>query len=534
MGHPVWATRLVYLVTSGSGCGGAFPTCSFPILTPGQVTPVGINTAAAYDTGTIMVQIDSTSASYTWGSTDSAVSVANGLAAAINKADGGFLTATVSCGTTIKLSSTGTGVATNWPVTITVSDPGKGSFPNTFAAYAGSEMLGGQNGAPPMSSAYAQLVYTPSGQKLATVQNGTLVSAAIPLTGGTAVYNASGFSYFRHKDWLGSSRLATTWDHQIYSKTNYAPFGETYNEAGTQDRSFTGQDQDASPGMFDFLFRKYDPVTGRWLSPDPSGWAAVSALNPQSLNRYAYVLNNPMSLTDPDGLDCVYQNEGSYSATNEQVSCSGTNGIYVPGTITNFSFNNGALTQIDYTTSGLANFGQFSITDSTTVNVAPGGAIACYMDASCITPGLSSSDAPNFQSAQSAQSVPNAPNHGFNTKTYNTCLNNFNQTGVGKVTNFFSLASPLLGPERMHSTIEDVGGTALKFGAYQGLRYLEANSTQALTALGSGAVADIIHFVAADIVAPVAGVATGLQVGVHAACAAYSTPSLVPYLPPTF
>jgi hypothetical protein len=34
----------------------------------------------------------------------------------------------------------------------------------------------------------------------------------IPLPGGsTAVYNASGVNFIRHKDWLGSSRLATTW-----------------------------------------------------------------------------------------------------------------------------------------------------------------------------------------------------------------------------------------------------------------------------------------------------------------------------------
>jgi hypothetical protein len=127
-----------------------------------------------------------------------------------------------------------------------------------------------------------------------------------------------------------------------------------------------------------------------------------------------------------------------------------------------------------------------------------------------------------------------ATNKGFNRQAYNTCLNNFNQTTAGKVVNFFSLASPLLGPERLHATVEDVGGTALKFGAYQGLRYLENNSTQVITALGSGVVADAIHFIAADVVAPVAAVSTGVQVGVHAACAAYSTPSLQPYLPPTF
>ena len=134
-----------------------------------------------------------------------------------------------------------------------------------------------------------------------------LNAPAIPLPGGgTAVYNGSGLNYIRHTDWLGSSRLATTWAHAVYSKEAYAPFGETYNEAGTGDRSFTGQDQDVvtgsgATGVYDYLFRKYDPSAGRWLSPDPAGWQAVSLHDPQSFDRYAYVENQPMSATDPDG-----------------------------------------------------------------------------------------------------------------------------------------------------------------------------------------------------------------------------------------
>lgn len=119
--------------------------------------------------------------------------------------------------------------------------------------------------------------------------------------------NAAGLSYIRHKDWLGSSRLATTWAHQVYAKEAYAPFGETYHEAGTADRSFTGQDQDTSSGVFDYIFRKQDPTSGRWLSPDPVGWDSATLEFPQTLNRYAYVVNNPMSLTDPNGLHCAEQ-----------------------------------------------------------------------------------------------------------------------------------------------------------------------------------------------------------------------------------
>jgi RHS repeat-associated protein len=157
-------------------------------------------------------------------------------------------------------------------------------------------------------STYTQFVFRPSGNMLA-VYRGGLVKGLIPLAGeGTAIYNAGGLSYIRHQDWLGSSRLATTWAHAVYSKTAYAPFGETYNEALTPDRSFTGQDQDVQTGsggngVYDFLFRKYDPSAGRWMSPDPYAWGAVSPDSPQSLNRYAYALNQPMTLTDPLGWD---------------------------------------------------------------------------------------------------------------------------------------------------------------------------------------------------------------------------------------
>lgn len=60
-------------------------------------------------------------------------------------------------------------------------------------------------------------------------------------------------------------------------------------------------------GLYDFMFREYNPVHGRWISPDPAGIAAVSLVNPQSWNRYAYVGNSPCDHTDPFGLaDCMF------------------------------------------------------------------------------------------------------------------------------------------------------------------------------------------------------------------------------------
>src|SRR3989442_1539845 len=164
-------------------------------------------------------------------------------------------------------------------------------------------------------SSYTQIVYGPQGSKLALMNGQTLSKAFVPLPGGaTAVYNSSGLAYYRHPDWLGSSRFASTPGRAMYFDGAYAPYGENYAEAGTTDRSFTGQNQDTASAvypLYDFLFREHHPTQGRWISPDPLGG---SVFNPQSLNRYAYVLNNPTNLIDLLGL-CP---KGTHPATIQE------------------------------------------------------------------------------------------------------------------------------------------------------------------------------------------------------------------------
>ncbi len=156
-----------------------------------------------------------------------------------------------------------------------------------------------------------EIVYGPSGAKLALMNGSTLTKAFVPLPGGvTAVYNSSGLQYYRHPDWLGSSRLASTTSRTSYYDVAYAPFGEPYAGSGTQDLSFTGQNQDTESGevpggaggLYDFLYREHAAGQGRWLSPDPSGLAAATPSDPQSWNRYAYFGNRPLNSVDPLGL----------------------------------------------------------------------------------------------------------------------------------------------------------------------------------------------------------------------------------------
>lgn len=152
------------------------------------------------------------------------------------------------------------------------------------------------------SGAYTEIVYGPGGGKLALMNGQSLVKAFVPLPGGvTAVYTSSGLDHYRHSDWLGSARLTSSPSRTYVSSVAYAPYAEPYASSGTQDLSFTGEGQDTVSDDYDFLFREYS-IQGRWPSPDPAGLVAVDPSNPQSWNRYAYIMGNPLALTDPLGL----------------------------------------------------------------------------------------------------------------------------------------------------------------------------------------------------------------------------------------
>ncbi len=169
-------------------------------------------------------------------------------------------------------------------------------------------------------AAHTQIVYAPYGMKLALMNGQTFVNAFVKLPGGArAVYSSAGLAYYRHSDHLGSSRLSTTTGRAKYYDVAYAPYGEEYNGSGTQDLAFTDQNQDTvkngwSTNLYDFMFREYRTGHGRWTSPDPAGLGAANPENPQSWNRYAYVLNSPTSLIDPWGLreDCITKTTNYY------------------------------------------------------------------------------------------------------------------------------------------------------------------------------------------------------------------------------
>jgi RHS repeat-associated protein len=61
---------------------------------------------------------------------------------------------------------------------------------------------------------------------------------------------------------------------------------------------YTDQILDVDTGLYYYNARNYDPELGRFIQADT---IVPSAANPQSLNRYSYVYNNPLNHIDPTG-----------------------------------------------------------------------------------------------------------------------------------------------------------------------------------------------------------------------------------------
>lgn len=129
--------------------------------------------------------------------------------------------------------------------------------------------------------------------------NGNLVKAYIRLDGQPmAMIVADGGIYYYHNDHLGTPQKMTDGNGAVVWEANYLPFGraDVTIETVQNNLRFPGQYYDQETGLHYNYHRYYDPRTGRYLKADPIGLAG-------GINLYAYVLNNPVNLSDPWGLD---------------------------------------------------------------------------------------------------------------------------------------------------------------------------------------------------------------------------------------
>ena len=108
--------------------------------------------------------------------------------------------------------------------------------------------------------------------------------------------------YFCHQDHLGSSSVLSDHAGNRVEHYEYSAFGrERYNDPAASfpvSQRFTGQVLDAETGLYYYGSRYYDPELARFIQPDT---LIPDVSNPQSWNRYAYTLNNPLKYVDPTG-----------------------------------------------------------------------------------------------------------------------------------------------------------------------------------------------------------------------------------------
>ena len=179
----------------------------------------------------------------------------------------------------------------------------------------------------------ASYLYDPEGQRVAANVNGTNKYFAHDLAGHLAWTNY--LSGGPEEVWLNGRHFGSVYanpdlslNHVVYSMVDAVgteraqfdsnqhlvasftsnPFGDNQQTTagGNSDTvHFTGKERDAESGLDYFGARYYASSMGRWMSPDwsakqdPVPYAKLD--NPQSLNLYGYVGNNPLSMADPDG-----------------------------------------------------------------------------------------------------------------------------------------------------------------------------------------------------------------------------------------
>jgi len=117
--------------------------------------------------------------------------------------------------------------------------------------------------------------------------------------------------YYICRDYLGSIHVVTDEYGEIVQEVSFDPWGRLRNAQTHQlyaigseprlflgNRGFTGHEHLQRFGLINMNARLYDPLVGRFLSPDPFVQAPGFT---QSFNRYSYAWNNPLKFIDPSG-----------------------------------------------------------------------------------------------------------------------------------------------------------------------------------------------------------------------------------------
>jgi RHS repeat-associated protein len=183
---------------------------------------------------------------------------------------------------------------------------------NTYTYDGANRLVGVVTGSSTVTYAYDGM-----GNRLQQTENGVTTTYTLDLAGslsqvlsdGTNTYlygngriaqeNAQGRQYFLG-DSLGSVRQLVDENGLVTLAKRYDPYGNVIQSVGEGESAFgfTGEDQDTTNNLIYLRARYYSTGQSRFLSKD--SWKGNYEL-PETLNSYAYGVNNPVLYTDPTG-----------------------------------------------------------------------------------------------------------------------------------------------------------------------------------------------------------------------------------------
>jgi len=111
-----------------------------------------------------------------------------------------------------------------------------------------------------------------------------------------------GATYYLSYDQVGSLRVVADASGNVVKRIDYDSFGNIINDTNPLFDirfGFAGGLHDRDTGLVRFGFRDYDPDVGRWTAKDPLFFSGADS------DLYRYVFNDPINLTDPEGLFCI-------------------------------------------------------------------------------------------------------------------------------------------------------------------------------------------------------------------------------------
>ncbi|MGA8908099.1 MAG: RHS repeat-associated core domain-containing protein, partial [Acidobacteriaceae bacterium] len=156
-------------------------------------------------------------------------------------------------------------------------------------------------------TANANYVRDQSGNQLSQFDgSGNWVHTNIYANGALIATDDTTETHFYLNDWMGTRRVQTNYAGAVEQNCSSLPYGdaETCGPTPTENL-YTGKERDSESGNDYFGARYYASTMGRFLSPDwsakeePVPYAKMD--DPQTLNLYSYMRNNPLGGTDPDG-----------------------------------------------------------------------------------------------------------------------------------------------------------------------------------------------------------------------------------------